>query len=86
MGRRKQEPLSENKKNIITGLLQEYDIKTTKDIEDTLKDLLNVRSSRCLKQKWTRILDIRNMSDQTILTIATVKRSRRNVRISSKPR
>ena len=28
MGRRKREPMSEGKKNIIAGLLQEYDIKT----------------------------------------------------------
>ena len=40
MGRRKREPMSEGKRNIITGLLQEYDIKTAKDIEDALKDLL----------------------------------------------
>lgn len=41
MGRRKREPMSEGKRNIITGLLQEYDIKTAKDIEDALKDLLS---------------------------------------------
>ena len=40
MGRRKREPMSEGKKNIIAGLLQEYDIRTAKDIEDALKDLL----------------------------------------------
>ena len=40
MGRRKREPMSEGKRNIITGLLQEYDIRTAKDIEDALKDLL----------------------------------------------
>lgn len=39
MGRRKREPMSEGKKNIIAGLLQEYDIRTAKDIEDALKDL-----------------------------------------------
>ena len=41
MGRRKRESMSEGKKNIITGLLQEYDIKTAKDIEDALKELLS---------------------------------------------
>lgn len=40
MGRRKREPMSEGKKNIIGMLLEEYDIKTAKDIEDALKDLL----------------------------------------------
>ena len=41
MGRRKREPMSEGKRNIIAGLLQEYDIKTAKDIEDALKDLMS---------------------------------------------
>lgn len=40
MGRRKREPMSEGKKNIIGMLLEEYDIQSTKDIEDALKDLL----------------------------------------------
>lgn len=40
MGRRKREPMSEGKKNIIAGLLEKYGIKTAKDIEDVLKDLL----------------------------------------------
>jgi len=31
MGRRKREPMSEGKKNIIAGLLQEYDIKTASE-------------------------------------------------------
>ena len=40
MGRRKKEPMSEGKKNIIGMLLEEYDIKSAKDIEEALKDLL----------------------------------------------
>lgn len=32
--------MSEGKKNIIRMLLEEYDIKSAKDIEDALKDLL----------------------------------------------
>lgn len=32
--------MSEGKKNIIGMLLEKYDIKTAKDIEDTLKDFL----------------------------------------------
>ena len=39
MGRRKREPMSEGKKNI-SGMLEEYDIRSAKDIEDTLKDLM----------------------------------------------
>lgn len=33
-------PLTEGKKNIIAGLLEEYDIKTAEDIQEALKDLL----------------------------------------------
>lgn len=40
MGRRKRERLSEGKKNIITGLINEYNIKSAQDIQDALKDLL----------------------------------------------
>ena len=40
MARRKREPMSEGKKNIIGMLLEEYDIKSAKDIEEALKDLL----------------------------------------------
>ena len=39
MARRK-ERMSEGKKNIIASLIQEYDIHTAEDIQDTLKDLL----------------------------------------------
>lgn len=37
---RKRTPMSEGKKNIISMLLEEYDIQSAKDIEDALKDLL----------------------------------------------
>lgn len=37
---KRREPMSEGKKNIIAGLIQEYDIKTAEDIQDALKDLL----------------------------------------------
>ena len=40
MGRRKREPMSEGKKNIIAELIEEYDIRTAKDIEDALRDLM----------------------------------------------
>lgn len=33
--------MTEGKKNIIQGLLQEYDIETAEDIQDALKDLLS---------------------------------------------
>lgn len=33
-------PLTENKKNIIKTLIEEYNIGTADDIQETLKDLL----------------------------------------------
>ena len=41
MARRKREPMSEGKKNIIAELIEEYDIRTAKDIEDALRDLMD---------------------------------------------
>lgn len=38
---KRREPMSEGKKNIIAGLLQEYDIKSADDIQEALKDLLS---------------------------------------------
>lgn len=45
MARKKKEvhkvgPLNENKKNIISALIEEYDIETAEDIQDALRDLL----------------------------------------------
>ena len=33
-------PMTEGKRNIIQGLLQEYDIQSASDIQEALKDLL----------------------------------------------
>lgn len=37
----KPKPMTEGKKNLIQGLLQEYDIQSAEDIQDALKDLLS---------------------------------------------
>ena len=34
--------MTEGKRNIIRQLLEEYDIETAEDIQDALKDLLNI--------------------------------------------
>ena len=36
----KVKPMTEGKRNIIQGLLQEYDIESAEDIQDALRDLL----------------------------------------------
>ena len=40
MARRKREPMSEGKKNIIADLIEEYDSRTATDIEAALRDLM----------------------------------------------
>ena len=40
MARRKREPMSKGKKNIIAEMIEKYDIRTAKDIEDALRDLM----------------------------------------------
>ena len=37
----KPKPMTENKRNIIQGLFEEYNIETAEDIQDALKDLLS---------------------------------------------
>ena len=37
----KPKPMTGGKKNLIQGLLQEYDIESGEDIQDALKDLLS---------------------------------------------
>lgn len=51
MGRRKREPMSEGKKNIIEMLQEEYDIKSAKDIEDALKDLMGGTIQKMLESE-----------------------------------
>ena len=37
----KPKPMTEGKRNLIQGLLREYDIETAEDIQDAFKDLLS---------------------------------------------
>lgn len=52
MARRKREPMSEGKKNIIAELIEMYDIKTAKDIEDALKDLMGGTIQEILEAEY----------------------------------
>ena len=82
MGRRKREPMSEGKRNIITGLLQEYDIKTAKDIEDALKDLPGGTIQEMLEAEMDEHLGVQF----TTPTTATERKPRKYVEILVKPR
>ncbi len=54
--------MTEGKRNLIQGLLQEYDIKTAEDIQDTLKDLLSGTGKEMLEAE---------MDDHCILLLPT---------------
>lgn len=45
----KPKPMTEGKRSLIQGLLQEYDIETAQDIQDALKDLLSGTVQRMLE-------------------------------------
>ena len=52
MARRKREPMSEGKKNIIGMLLEEYDIKSAKDIEEApIPDLIDKKECDKIERK-----------------------------------
>ena len=60
MGRRKRERLSEGKKNIITGLINEYNIKSAQDIQDALKDLLGETIKEMMETEMDHHLSYEN--------------------------
>ena len=43
--------MAEGKRNLIQGLLHEYDIHSADDIQEALKDLFLEQFEVCLKQK-----------------------------------
>lgn len=65
MARRKREPMSEGKKNIIADLIEEYDIKTAKDIEDALRDLMGGTIQEMLEAELEEHLGIVRMNTRT---------------------
>ena len=69
--------MTEGKRNIIQGLLQEYDIETAQDIHETLKDLLGITSKKRWKQKWMNICDIPNRNARTVMITVTAIRPTR---------
>lgn len=69
MGRRKREPMNPAKKNIVSELIKTYDIKTAKDIQEALKDLLGETIQDMLEaemnehlgyEKYSRDEDVEN--------------------------
>ena len=60
MTRRKREPMSEGKKNIIAELIEEYDIRAAKDIEDALRDLMGGTIQEMLEEELDEHLGYRS--------------------------
>ena len=56
MAKRRREKMSEWKKNIIAGLIQEYDVKTAEDIQETLKDLLGGTIQEMMEAELGQVL------------------------------
>lgn len=54
--RRKGINVTEEKRNIITALINKYDIKTAEDIQDALKDLLGGTIQEMLEAEMTQHL------------------------------
>ena len=81
MARRKREPMSEGKKNIIAELIEEYDIRTAKDIEDALRDLMGGTIQEIREAELDEHLGIVRMNAQTAPITATERKQRRSVEI-----
>ncbi len=58
----KPKPMTEGKRNLIQGLLQEYDIETAEDIQDALKDLLSGTIQEMLEAEMDDHLGYENMN------------------------
>lgn len=52
----KPKQMTEGKRNIIQGLLQEYDIESAEDIQDALKDLLSGTIQEMLESEMSEHL------------------------------
>ena len=63
--------MTEGKRNVIQGLLREYDIQTAEDIQDALKDLLSGTLKEMLEVEMDDHLGYAGMNVPTSLIIAT---------------
>ena len=68
MARREKKPvhkvvMTEEKRNIIQQLLQEYDIETAEDIQDALKDLLGGTIKEMMEAEMDDHLGYKNLND-----------------------
>ena len=77
----KPKPMTEGKRNLIQGLLQEYDIQSADDIQEALKDLISSNNKREVNVEL--IMEI--VAEHFHISINDLVSSKRNASIS-KPR
>ena len=77
MARRKREPMSEGKKNIIAELIEEYDIRTAKDIEDALRDLMGGTIQEMLEAEQDEHLGYRSYERSDISNYRNGKKTKK---------
>lgn len=87
MGRIKREPMNPAKKNIVSELIKTYDIKTAKDIQESLKDLLDETLQDLLEAEinehlgYDNILGIKTLKTaETVIRVKKLEAQLRNLR------
>ena len=55
--------MTEGKREIIRGLLEEYDIESAQDIQDALKDLLGGTIKEMMEAEMDEHIDVRKGND-----------------------
>ena len=70
-------PMTEGKRNIIQGLLQEYNIESAADIQEALKDLLGgtIKEMMEAEKRWMNTSAMRNLSARTMMITVTVTKA-----------
>lgn len=65
----KPKPMTENKRSIIRGLFEEYDIQTADDIQEALKDLLSGTLKEMMEAEMDIVGRIHQKSSQDICVL-----------------
>ena len=63
-------PMTEGKRNIIQGLLQEYNIETAADIQEALKDLLGGTIKEMMLMIGTTIVELTGITGNIVIDSA----------------
>ena len=63
-------PMTEGKRNIIQGLLQEYNIETAADIQEALKDLLGGTIKEMMLMIGTTIVELTSITGNIVIDSA----------------